>query len=230
MFDPLYFLFLLPGMGLALWAQSRVSSAYAEGSRIPAASGLTGAQAAAEVLRAAGVEGVRIEPVAGELSDHYDPRGKVLRLSRGVYGSRSLAAIGIAAHEAGHAIQDNRHYHGLVLRNLIVPVAGIGSSVFWLFIVAGVLLQMLQLVLVGIALFSLNVVFQLVNLPVEYDASRRARESLLSVGLIRPEEDATVGHVLNAAALTYVAATLTSVLSLLYYLYKFGVIGGGRDK
>jgi uncharacterized protein len=228
-FDPLYLLFILPGVLLALWAQTRISTAYAEGSRVRASAGLTGAQAAHEVLRQAGVQGVRIEPVAGQLTDHYDPTHKVLRLSQGVYEGTSLAALGIAAHEAGHAIQDAQHYHGLVVRNLIVPIAGIGSSVFWLFIVAGLLLNVFQLVLVGVALFSVNVVFQLVNLPVEFDASRRARQSLLAIGLVDPREDATVGHVLNAAAWTYVATTLTSVLSLLYYLHRFGVFGGGRD-
>lgn len=228
-FDPLYILFLLPGVGLALWAQARVSSAYAEGLKRPASSGLTGAQAAAEVLRAAGVTGVRIEPVVGELSDHYDPTSKVLRLSRDVYLGQSVAALGIAAHEAGHAIQDARRFHGLVLRNLIVPVAGIGSSVCWLFLVAGLVLHMFQLVVLGIILFSANVVLQLVNLPIEFDASRRARESLLTLGLIQQGEDQAVGRVLDAAGLTYVAGTLTSVLSLLYYLVRFGLIGGGSD-
>ena len=227
-FDPLYLLFLLPGAGLALWARSRVSSAYAEGSRVPAASGRTGAEAAAEVLRAAGVDGVRIEPVTGALSDYYDPGAKVLRLSRGVYSGRSLAALGVAAHEAGHAIQDARRVHVLILRNLAVPAAGIGSSVFWLFLVAGVLIPMFQLVLAGIALLSVNVVFQLVNLPVEYDASRRARESLLSAGVIGPAEDTTVGRVLDAAAVTNVAAALTGAPSRLYDLFRFGV-GGRRD-
>jgi Zn-dependent membrane protease YugP len=228
-FDPVYILFILPGVLLAFWAQRRVSSAYAEGSRVPAESGLSGAEAATEVLAAAGVRGVRIEPVAGELTDHYDPGQKVLRLSEGVYAGRSLAALGIAAHEAGHAVQDARHFPGLVVRNLMVPVAGIGSSVFWLLILAGVVLNLFQLVLAGIALFSLNVVFQLVNLPVEFDASRRARQALLAVGLVSPREDQTVGRVLDAAAWTYVAATLTSVLSLLYYLHRFGVLGGRSD-
>jgi Zn-dependent membrane protease YugP len=228
--DPLYLLFILPGVGLALWAQSRISRAYAEGSRVRAASGFTGAQAAQEVLRHAGVHGVQIERVGGQLTDHYDPTHKVLRLSQEVFGGTSLAALGIAAHEAGHAIQDARHYHGLVVRNLIVPLAGIGSSVFWLFILAGLLLGVFQFIALGIALFSLNVVFQLVNLPIEFDASRRARAALLSVDLVDQREDATVGHVLDAAAWTYVAATLTSVLSLLYYLVRFGVIGGGRSR
>ena len=135
-----YFLFAIPGMALSMWAQARISSAYAEGSRIPARAGVTGAEAAAMVMQAGGVTGVAIEPVAGELSDHYDPRHKVLRLSQGVYGSRSLAAVGIAAHEAGHAIQDASHYPGLVVRNLIVPMASIGSMLFWVPVMAGLVL------------------------------------------------------------------------------------------
>ncbi|MFO0952764.1 MAG: zinc metallopeptidase [Isosphaeraceae bacterium] len=228
-FDPLYLLFILPGLGLAMWAQARVKSAYFEGSRIAASSGLTGAQAANEVMRAAGVHGVRIEPIAGELTDHYDPRDKVLRLSPDVYSGRSLAALGVAAHEAGHAIQDARGYSGLVVRNFMVPIASIGSSVFWILLVAGFLLHLFQLVVAAIILFSTTVLFQVVNLPVEFDASRRARESLLAVGLVSPREDETVGHVLQAAALTYVAATLTSVLTLLYYLYRFGLLGGRSE-
>ena len=228
-FDPVYLLYILPGLGLSLWAQWRVKSAYAEGSQVAAASGVTGAQAAAEVMRAAGVHGVTIEPIGGSLTDHYDPRAKVLRLSEGVYAGRSLAALGVAAHEAGHAVQDASGYPGLVVRNAIVPIAGIGSSVFWLLIVAGALLNMFQLVVAGIALFSVNVVFQLVNLPVEYDASRRARQALLAVGLVRPDEEGTVRRVLGAAALTYVAATVTSILTLLYYLNRFGLLGGRRD-
>ena len=136
------YLFALPGILLAMWAQARVSSAYAEGAGIPAASGLSGAEAAAYVMQAGGVSGVGIEPVAGQLTDHYDPGSKVLRLSEGVYAGRSLSALGIAAHEAGHAIQDATGYPGLVVRNLIVPLAGIGSNAFWILIVLGALLHM----------------------------------------------------------------------------------------
>jgi Zn-dependent membrane protease YugP len=229
-FDPMYLLFLAPGMLLALWAQARISSAYAEGLRIPAGSGLTGAEAAARIMEARGVHGVAIEPVGGQLTDHYDPSHKVLRLSEGVYAGRSLAALGVAAHEAGHAIQDASGYHGLVIRNAIVPIAGFGSTAFWILIMAGALLHIFGLILLGILLFSLTVVFQLVNLPVEFDASRRAREALLSTGLIEPQEDRVVGHVLGAAAWTYVAATITSVLTLLYYLWRFGVLGRHDDE
>jgi Zn-dependent membrane protease YugP len=221
-FDPVYFLFLIPGMALALWAQWRVKSAYAEASRIRPRSDINGAQAAQEVLRAAHVEGVRIEPVEGVLSDHYVPGEGVLRLSQGVYGERSLAALGIAAHEAGHAIQDAHHYPLLGIRNAVVPLAGFGSSVGLLVMFAGFLLHLAGLIYVGIALFSLVVLFQVVNLPVEFDASRRARIALVDGGLITQEEDEVVGRVLRAAAWTYVAATLSSIMVLLYYLFRAG--------
>lgn len=234
-FDPLYFLILAPGMLLAAWAQMRVRSAYEEGSRIGAASGLTGAQAAAEVMRSEGVNNVAIEPVQGYLSDHYDPSHKVLRLSPGVYSQRSLAALGIAAHEAGHALQDAHRYGPLAIRNLLVPAAGFGSSFAWIAIMGGFVLSAMHvalggpLVLFGIGLFSLVVLFQVVNLPVEFDASRRAREQLLMSGLITADEERTVASVLNAAAWTYVAATLSSALTLLYFLIRSGLLGGSRD-
>jgi len=191
---------------------------------------VTGAQAAAMVMQAGGVRGVEIEPVAGELSDHYDPSRKVLRLSQGVFAGRSLAAVGIAAHEAGHAIQDFSHYPGLVVRNLIVPMASLGSMLFWIPVMAGLLLGILQLILAGIILFSLTVVLQLVNLPVEFNASRRGRQILQSTSLISPDEDEVVGQVLNAAAWTYVAATLTSVMTLLFYLFQLGLLRGKRRR
>jgi uncharacterized protein len=222
-FDPWYFLFIAPGVLLAMWAQTRISSAYNEASRIPAASGYTGAEAAAQLLRTAGVGGVDIETVPGRMTDHYDPGAKVLRLSPDVYGGRSLAALGIAAHEAGHAIQDARKYGPLVVRNLMVPLARFGSSAAWIIILAGFVLQTAGLIYVGIAAFALTVLFQLVNLPVEFDASRRARVQLVEGGLVTPEEEEEVARVLNAAALTYVAATLTAVLTLLYFLFRAGV-------
>ncbi len=221
-----YLLFALPGMALSMWAQARITTAYAAGSRVPAASGLRGADAAALVMEAGGVSGVPIEPVAGELSDHYDPSRKVLRLSERVYAGRSLAAVGVAAHEAGHAIQDASHYPGLVVRNLIVPMASLGSTVFWVPVIAGLLFGINKLILLGIILFSVTVVFQLVNLPVEFNASRRGRKILRATGIISEAEDQVVGKVLNAAALTYVAATLTSVLQLLYFLVRYRMLRG----
>jgi len=237
-FDPLWLLFALPAMLLALWAQYRVRSAYAEASRIRPASGLSGAQAADEVLRAGHVpDTVQIEPVQGFMTDHYDPRAKVLRLSPEVYNGRSLAALGIAAHESGHAMQDAQHYPLLALRNGLVPLASFGGGLAWIIIIAGFVLSSMVsgmaaiggfLILLGIGAFSLVVVFQLVNLPVEFDASRRARIALIDGGLITQDEDVYVKKVLDAAALTYVAATLSSVMTLLYFLVRSGLLGGRR--
>jgi Zn-dependent membrane protease YugP len=221
-FDPLYLLLMLPGMALAGWAQSRIVSAYREGSRYRASSGVSGAQAAAIVMQSGGVEHVQIEPVAGQLTDHYDPSKKVLRLSEPNYQYNTLAAVGVAAHEAGHAIQDAHRYPLLVVRNLIVPLAGIGSNISVGALVAGVIFQSMMLIWAGIILFSSVVIFQLVNLPVEFDASRRARQQLLQTGLISAQEDQVVGKVLSAAAMTYVAATLTSVLQLLFFVIRAG--------
>jgi Zn-dependent membrane protease YugP len=227
-FDPLYFLILAPGILLALWAQFRVKSAYSEASRIGARSGYSGAEAADAVLRTAGVTGVQIQPVEGFLSDHYVPGQHVLRLSPPVYAGRSLASLGIAAHEAGHAMQDAAHYPLLGIRNAIVPLASFGSGLAWIILFVGLAFSMMSLVLLGILAFSAVVVFQLVNLPVEFDASRRARIALVEGGLISPEEDVVVGRVLRAAAWTYVAATLTSILTLLYFLLRSGLLGS-RD-
>jgi len=237
-FDPMYFLFLAPGMLLAMWAQFRVHSAYSQASRIPAQSGVSGAQAAAALLDSAGVQvdstmndsssgqGVRIQAVQGFMTDHYVPGQRILRLSPDVYNGRSLAALGIAAHEAGHALQDAQRYPLLVLRNGLVPLAGIGSNLSWIIIIAGFLLHVAGLVYLGIIAFALVVLFQIVNLPVEFDASRRARLALVHTGLISDEEERTVANVLNAAALTYVAATLTSIMTLLYFLFRSGILGG----
>jgi Zn-dependent membrane protease YugP len=227
-FDPLYFIVLAPGILLALWAQFRVKSAYGWASQIPARSGYTGAQAAAALLNAAGVHDVAIQPTQGLLSDHYVPGERVLRLSPEVYSGRSLASLGIAAHECGHALQEATRYPLLGLRSGLVPLASIGSGLSWIIIFAGLLLHALGLVLIGILAFSAVVVFQLVNLPVEFDASRRARVALVDTGLVTPQEDVAVGRVLNAAALTYVAATLSSILTLLYFLLRSGLLGGRR--
>jgi len=237
-FDPMYFLFLAPGILLAMWAQFRVHSAYSQASRILAQSGVSGAQAAAALLDSAGVSvnttledspgvrGVRIQAVQGFMTDHYVPGQRILRLSPDVYNGRSLAALGIAAHEAGHALQDAQRYPLLVLRNGLVPLASIGSNLSWIIIIAGFLLHVAGLVYLGIIAFALVVLFQIVNLPVEFDASRRARLALVHTGLISDEEERTVANVLNAAALTYVAATLTSILTLLYFLFRSGILGG----
>lgn len=222
--------FVLPAILLALYAQMRVKSAYAAASRIPPASGISGAEAASRILQANNLGNVGIEMVHGHLSDHYDPRTKTLRLSSDVYQGRSLAALGIAAHEAGHAIQDKTGYTPLVIRNGIVPLASIGGNLSAFVIMGGFLLGSAKLILVGVALYSLIVIFQLVNLPVEFDASARAKQILMSQGLISPAEQRTVSGVLNAAALTYVAATLGAVLHLLYYLFQLGLLGNSRDR
>ena len=223
-FDPLQLIILAPALLLAFWAQSKVRSNYEEAQRVPAP--LTGAAAARHLLDSAGLSEVAIEPVPGELSDHYDPRAKVLRLSEGVYGRRSLAAVGIAAHEAGHAIQDARRYAPLVVRNLAVPAASIGSNLGLLMIVAGMFLGK-PLVYLGIAVFSFVVLFQLVNLPVEFDASARAKKQLVDYGIVSQNDMKYVNGVLNSAAWTYVAATLQAVLMLLYLFMRFG--GSSRD-
>ena len=228
-FDPIYFVFLAPAMLLALWAQYRVRSTFSQASQIPSEGGLSGAQAADALLHDAGVSGVDIEPAQGFLSDHYVPGQKVLRLSPDVYAGRSLAAVGVAAHESGHAIQDARGYPLLVMRNFLVPVASVGSNLAWVILLAGFVFSLMPLVYAGILVFSTTVLFQLVNLPVEYDASRRAREALLEAGLVSHQEDAEIKKVLDAAALTYVAATLTSVLTLLYFLFRSGLLGGRRS-
>lgn len=227
MFDPMYLVFLAPGLLLALWAEAKVKSAYAMASRRPAASGLSGAEAAERILQMARIHDVRIEPIKSMLGDHYDPRGKVLRLSPDVYSGSSLAALGIAAHEAGHAIQHATSYGPLALRSGLLPVAAFGSQISFLLILAGLILAPFYwLAWVGLALFGVAVLFQLVTLPVEFDASRRARAILLTNGLISPSEDPVVGKVLNAAALTYVAAAVTALLQLLYFA---SLVAGRRN-
>ena len=218
-FDPVYFLYVAPALLLAFWAQYRVRSAYAEAQQVPAP--MTGAEAARRVLDASGLHNVEIEPVAGELSDHYDPHDKVLRLSSGVYGSRSMAAVGIAAHEAGHALQDAMNYAPLVVRNLAVPAASFGSGISYVLLLLGFVMGFPALVWAGILLFGCVVFFQLVNLPVEFDASARAKDELMSLGIINADGLVYVRRVLNAAAWTYVAATLQSLLILLYYIMRF---------
>ncbi len=223
LFDPLFWLMIGPAFLLGLWAQLRVKSTYATAQRMGAP--LSGAAAARHVLDSAGLGGVDIEVVPGHLSDHYDPRHKVLRLSQEVYQSRSLAAVGIAAHEAGHAIQDARHYFPLVVRNAAVPAAGFGSNFSFVLLIMGILFSFQPLILAGILLFGAVVFFQLVNLPVEFNASSRAKEQLVALGIVDSQQLVYVNKVLNAAALTYVAATLQALLTLLYYVIRFT----GRD-
>lgn len=226
-YDPYYWMILVPAMLIALLAQLNVSSTFNRYSRVGSARGFTGAQAAEAVLRTHGVYDVRIERVAGRLSDHYDPRSNVIRLSDAVYGSTSIASVGVAAHEAGHAVQYAQGYAPIKLRTAIIPVCNVGSQLSILLIVVGLLLYSQPLFGLGVLLFSLAVVGQLVTLPVEFNASRRAIVSLRETRLLDEEELRGAKKVLGAAALTYVAALLVSLAQLLRFLLAFG--GRRRD-
>lgn len=209
---------------LGLYAQYKVKSSFSQMAKVPAR--MSGAEAARIMLDNGGLHSVGIEAVQGHLSDHYDPRAKVLRLSPDVYNGRSMAALGVACHEAGHAFQDAKSYAPLVIRNAAVPMANFGSSFGMLAIIAGFAIGLAPVAWLGVALFAGVAFFQLVNLPVEFDASNRARYELVNQGLIRDNEEQYVAKVLNAAALTYVAATLQAVLTLLYYVW---LLMGSRD-
>ena len=202
---------------MGLWAQSKVKRTFAKWSEVPVHNGMTGAQAAAEVVRASGLPDVEIRAVEGRLSDHYDPRNRTLNLSPDVGQASTVAALGVAAHEAGHAIQDGRGYWPMRVRQTVVPVASIGSSLAFPLIFLGFILGSLGLVNVGLALFTAIVLFQLITLPVEFDASRRALVALSDGGLLTTEELGGARQVLSAAAWTYVAAFVASVAQLLYF-------------
>lgn len=231
-FDPLYFVFLAPALLLAFWAQNRVRTNYAAASSIRAQ--LTGRAAARLLLDSAGLQNVPIEPVRGQMTDHYDPKNKILRLSQGVYNQPSLAAVGIAAHEAGHAIQDATNYAPLVVRNMAVPAASVGSNLGIGLLFGGLILGGMSssgigglLCTAGIVLFGAVVFFQLVNLPVEFDASKRAKRQLVEHRIVGTEEMKYVNGVLNSAAWTYVAATLQAIGMLAWLVTRFG--GGGDE-
>jgi len=224
-FDPNYMLAIAPAILLALWAQWRVHASFAAASKQPAP--LSGAAAARHILDSAGATNVTIEQVPGQLTDHYDPQTKVLRLSEGVYGSRSLAAVGIAAHEAGHALQDAQGYSLMAIRNAAVGVANFGSGFGLIVFMVGLGMALAPLAWLGIALFGATVFFQLVNLPVEFDASNRAKAQLVALGIVPAADMLHVNRVLNAAAWTYVAGTLQSILTLLYYASY--LTGGSSD-
>jgi uncharacterized protein len=219
MWDPMYFLYVAPAFLLGLWAQMRIRSSYAQAQRMPAP--LSGAAAARHILDSAGLIDVAIEEIPGELTDHYDSHAKVLRLSSAVYESRTLAAVGIAAHESGHALQDAQAYAPLTVRNAAVPMASIGSGIGMTLFFVGMFFAVLNfLVYIGVALFSAVVFFQIVNLPVEFNASTRAKAQLVQLGIIDQEGLKYVNKVLFAAALTYVAATLQAIMTLLYLLMR----------
>ncbi|HEX7973747.1 MAG TPA: zinc metallopeptidase [Anaerolineales bacterium] len=230
-FDPRYLLFMLPAFLLMMAVQAYVRSAYNKWSQVPARSRLTGAQAAERLINNGGLYGVRVEGIAGNLTDNYDPRDKVLRLSQGVYDSPSVAALAIAAHELGHAMQDKDGYFPLRLRAAIVPAVNIGSYLGWILIIIGLLLNVTGLAWLGVIVFSGGALFALATLPVELNASARAKQLLSDTGLIvGDDEKQGVNNVLNAAALTYVAALITAILQLLYYVTLVMGLGGRRRR
>ena len=216
-----YLIYILPAMLLASWAQYKVKSSFASGQQVPASCGLSGVEVAQRILDENRITNVGIEQVRGKLSDHYDPKAKMLRLSPDVYNGKDLAALGVAAHEVGHAIQDATSYAPLRLRNGIVPLASFGSQFSMGAFMLGGAIQAQGFIILGVLLFCLTVAFQVVNLPVEFDASSRARKILMKQGIVSSSEDKTVGKVLNAAALTYVAATISSIGTMLYYIARF---------
>lgn len=227
--DPRYLMFMLPGLLLMMLVQWYVKSAYSRWSQVPARSRVTGAEAAQRLIQTGGLYGVQIEGIAGNLTDNYDPRDKVLRLSRGVFASNSVAALAIAAHELGHAMQDKEDYFPLRLRSAIVPAVSIGSYLGWILIIIGILLQATQIAWLGVLVFSGGAIFALATLPVELNASARARQLLHDSGLIQGEDEMRgVSNVLNAAAMTYVAALVTAVMQLLYWVTIVLGMGGRR--
>jgi hypothetical protein len=234
-FDPIYLLFILPALALSLWASFRVKSAFKKYSRVRAMSGLTGAQAARAMLDRAGLTDVTVTRSRGMLSDHYNPLNKTLALSEGVHDSPSVAAIGVACHEAGHALQHAHGYKPLYLRSALVPTANIGSSLGYIVMMVGIFLMYMAgtqvgqtVVLFGAVLFSAVLVFQVVTLPVEFDASNRAKRLAVEYGIVAAQEREGMDKVLNAAALTYVAAVVSTLMTLLYFLFRAGLLGGRR--
>jgi Zn-dependent membrane protease YugP len=227
--DPTYFVFILPGLLLSLWATWRTRAAFKKYSRVPALRGLTGAQAAQTMLRAAGIFDVAVVQTDGMLTDHYNPAAKQLALSQGVYSSTSIAAVGIACHEAGHAVQHATAYRPLWLRTALVPTANIGSSLGYIVMFLGLLMHQSGLIVFGAMLFSAVLLFQVVTLPVEFDASARAKRLAVENGIVLPQERVGMDRVLNAAALTYVAAVVSTLMTLLYYLMRAGLLGGRRS-
>ena len=226
--DPVYLIFALPGLILSLIASAMTKSTFAKYSEIGSSTGLTGAEAAERMLHRNGIYDVRIEQVGGFLSDHYDPTARTLRLSPDVYGSQSLSAIGVACHEAGHALQHASGYGALGLRSALVPLTNFCSPISYIVILIGFLVASQQMILFGCILFSAAVLFSIVTLPVEWNASARTKTMMVSCGIVSADESDDAGQVLNAAFMTYVAAAVSSLMTLLYYLYRAGVFGGSN--
>ncbi|WP_437202305.1 zinc metallopeptidase [Planctomicrobium sp. SH664] len=228
-FDIWYFIILAPALLLMVWAQFRIKHAYSAGQQVPA--GLSGAATARRILDAAGLQDVEVESTTGHLSDHYDPTHHVLRLSNDVYQGRNAAAVGIAAHEAGHALQHAQNYGPMALRQIAVPAAQFGPIWFMVFLVLGMFVPLYskQLLWLAVGGFAAAAIFQLINLPVEIDASNRAKRLLTEMGIVDLDGSSAVRNVLNAAAWTYVAATLQSILLVVYYIFRLGLLGGSRS-
>ena len=229
-FDPTYILVII-GLIITMIASAKLNSTYAKYARIPASSGMTGAQVAKRILEANGIYGVVVQEIQGNLTDHYDPAKKVVNLSHDIYAGTSIASLGVAAHECGHAIQDSIEYFPLRVRHALVPVANIGSTLAWPMIIIGIILGAGAkvggtLINIGIIAYSLAVLFQLVTLPVEYNASDRAREQLYQLGIVTEEEKAGVKKVLSAAALTYVASAAAALLQL----FRIILLTGGNRR
>lgn len=228
-FDPLFLVLSIPPLLLGLWAQYRVQSAFSHYSKIRTTTGVNGATAARRILDLNGLQSVGVERIGGKLSDHYDPGGKILRLSTDVYGTPSIAAVGVAAHESGHALQDKMHYGPLRLRSAIVPAVNIGSWLGPIIFMLGFFMSSTfgdTIAVLGLLLFGLTAIFALVTLPVEFDASKRAKQQLASAGILSPQEIQGVDKVLDAAALTYVAAAVQAITTVLYYVM---IMGRRRD-
>ena len=219
-FDPVYIMFMAPALALSLWANWRVKANFKKYSSIRCSRGMTGAEAAAELLSKAGITDVKIVPTEGKLSDHYNPLTKTLALSKEVYNSSSIAAIGIAAHEAGHALQHAQHYMPLWIRSVLVPTANFGSSIGYFVMIIGLIMSSTNMVFLGAFLFSAVLLFQIVTLPVEFNASSRAKSLVVEYGIISSEEQVGINRILNSAALTYVAAAVSTLLTLLYFLMR----------
>lgn len=228
-FDPMYLIFMIPAFVLMGFASWYVRHAYSKWSQVRASSGLTGHMAAQRLISTGNLYGVQVQGTAGQLTDHYDPRNKTLYLSPGVADSPSVASVAIAAHELGHAMQDAEDYFPMKIRSMLVPAVSIGSNLGWILIIIGLMLRITGIAWLGVLVFSGGALFALATLPVEFNASSRAKELLYSTGVIQSEEERRgVNQVLNAAALTYVAGLITAVMQLLYYVFLIGGMGGRR--
>ena len=228
-FDPMYLIFMIPAFALMGFASWYVRHAYSKWSQVRASSGLTGHMAAQRLISTGNLYGVQVQGTSGQLSDHYDPRSKTLYLSPGVANSPSVASVAVAAHELGHAMQDAEDYFPMRIRSGLVPMVSIGSNLGWILIIIGLMLRLTGIAWLGVLVFSGGALFALATLPVEFNASSRAKELLYSTGIIQTEEERRgVNQVLNAAALTYVAGLVTAVMQLLYYVFLIGGMGGRR--